>query len=328
VDGRTLDKLGGRVAERKQREAPVFLPVLLVTSRPDVKLITRQVWRTVDELIVTPIGKPELRARVEILLRARALSLALRERAEEAEEAARVRDEVLALVSHDLRNPLNLILTSAELMRQLGPLAPVQEKQLVMIQRAAARMTRLAADLLEVSGVEAAGVAIRPAAVLVGPLIQEVGEAMSHAAADVDVRLDVEAGTDGAAALADHDRIFQVLSNLIDNALKFTPAGGAVRVSAAAEEDVVRFTVADTGPGIAAADLPHVFDRFWQARQTRRGGAGLGLAIARGIIKAHGGALWAENQPDGGSAFHFTLPVAAGGASPGAGGHQPEPTSD
>jgi signal transduction histidine kinase len=102
----------GSRSPRKEREQPVFLPVLLVTSRPDVKMITRQVWRSVDELIITPIERPELRARMEILLRARSLSLALQQRADEAEQAARTRDEVLALVAHDLRNPLNVVLTS------------------------------------------------------------------------------------------------------------------------------------------------------------------------------------------------------------------------
>jgi signal transduction histidine kinase len=99
----------------------------------------------------------------------------------------------------------------------------------------------------------------------------------------------------------------QVLANLGGNAVKFTPAGGAVELRAEREADAVRVSCTDTGPGIAAEDLPHVFDRFWQARSTRRAGAGLGLAIAKGIVEAHGGEITAESTPGEGSTFSFTL---------------------
>jgi signal transduction histidine kinase len=152
LDGRALDRLWERVQRRKEAEQPVFLPVLLVTSRPGVKMITRQLWRSVDELIVTPIEKPELRARVEILLRARGLSLELGERAREAERATHVRDDVLAVVSHDLRNPLNLVFTSSSFLLDVADDLPkLHREQLTMIRRAAGQMNRLIQDLLEVS---------------------------------------------------------------------------------------------------------------------------------------------------------------------------------
>jgi len=109
---------------------------------------------------------------------------------------------------------------------------------------------------------------------------------------------------------ADRERVLQVLANLAGNAVKFTPAGGRVEIAAARAGDEVRVAVRDTGPGIAADDLPCVFDRFWQARSTRRAGAGLGLAIAKGIVEAHGGTVSAESTPGAGSTFAFTLPVA------------------
>src|SRR5690606_25084713 len=110
---------------------------------------------------------------------------------------------------------------------------------------------------------------------------------------------------------ADRDRIDQVLANLIGNAVRFTPEGGHIRVSAERDGERVRFAVADTGAGISAADLPHVFDRFWQAQRSRQGGAGLGLAIARGIVTAHGGEMWVESEQGSGSSFQFTLPIGA-----------------
>ncbi len=106
----------------------------------------------------------------------------------------------------------------------------------------------------------------------------------------------------------DRDRILQVLSNLLGNALKFTPPGGRVQVEAHAGDAAVIVRVTDTGPGIAADELPHVFDRFWQGAKARRAGAGLGLAIAKGIVEAHGGTIFARSVPGRGATFTFTLP--------------------
>jgi signal transduction histidine kinase len=322
VDGPSLDRLWEQVQRRKEDERPVFLPILLVTSRPGVKMITRHLWRSVDELIITPIEKPELRARVEILLRARSFSLSLRQRAEEAEQAARARDEVLAVVSHDLRNPLNLVLTSASfLLETAAGLEPKQREQLQMIRRAGEQMNRLSQDLLEVSGIEAGHVLIEPCPEPVEPLMRDACTLLEHAAEAKAIGLTCDIGDDLPPVHADRSRVLQVFGNLIANALKFTPEGGEVRVWAEPAGDFVRFSVSDTGPGINDDDMPHVFDRFWQARRSREGGAGLGLAIARGIIDAHGGKLWVESEVGRGSTFIFTLPAenaADGEGHPGA----------
>lgn len=323
LDGASLDRLWERVRRRKEREQPILLPVLLVTSRPGVKMITRHLWRSVDELIITPIEKPELRARVEILLRARSLSLELRQRAEDAEQATRTRDEVLAMVSHDLRNPLNLIVTSGSFLLDTATgLEPRQREQLRLIGRAAGQMNRLIQDLLEVSGIEGGSVSIEPRAEPVEPLVREACSLLDHAAEERSVAVSCEFGDGLPRIRADRDRVLQVFGNLIGNALKFTPAGGQIVVRAEPADDSVRFSIADTGSGIDPDDLPHVFDRFWQAQRSRTGGAGLGLAIARGIVAAHGGQMWVESEGGRGSTFHFTLPVDDGsgsGAAPGEG---------
>jgi len=310
VDGRSLDRLWERVVERKQREQPVLLPVLLVTARQGVKMITRHVWRAVDELIITPIEKPELGARIAILLRARSLSLQLRQRADDAEQAARTRDEVLAMVSHDLRNPLNVVLTGGSFLLDTSTDLPARDQeQLQLIHRAARRMNRLIQDLLEVAGMEAGNLALdlRPEAV--EPLVREACEMLHHAAQEKGVDLSCSFGDDLPRIVADRDRVHQVLGNLIGNALKFTPAGGQVHVQVEAATEAVSIAVTDTGPGIPGGNLPHVFDRFWQAQRARDGGAGLGLAIARAIVEAHGGEIHVESEVGRGSAFVFTLPA-------------------
>ena len=312
LDGRSLDRLWERVQTRKQAEQPIFLPFLLVTARPGVKMITRHVWRGIDELIITPIEKPELRARIEILLRARSLSLAVQQRVHEAEQATRTRDEVLAIVSHDLRNPLNVVLTIGSLLLESSATRPEKERQqLEMVHRAAGLMNRLIQDLLEVSGMEAGQVSIDAVPVPVDSLLQESCAAQQHAADTQNVRLECDVPPGLPPVHADRDRILQVLGNLIGNALKFTPEQGLVRVTAERAGDHVCISVSDDGPGISAEDLPHVFDRFWQASRTRHSGAGLGLAISRRIVNAHGGEITVDSRVGAGSTFRFTLPVAA-----------------
>ena len=321
ADGRALDRLWERVRERKTAEAPILLPVLLVTSRPGVKMITRRLWQSVDELIITPIEKPELRARVEILLRARGLSLELRRRAEEAERAARTRDEVLAIVSHDLRNPLNLIVTSGSFLLEVATgLQPKERDQLRMIRRAAGQMTRLIEDLLEVSSIEAGQLSIERRPEPVEPLVRGACGLLEHAAEAKSIDLGCEFGDATPPVLADRERVLQVLGNLVGNALKFTPEGGQIHIRAHAEGGFVRFSVTDTGEGIDRDALPHVFDRFWQARHARSSGAGLGLAIVRGIVQAHGGEVWVDSTPGAGSTFYFTLPAALPPGAPAAAG--------
>ena len=310
VDGRALDRLWERVQRRKEAEQPVFLPVLLVTSRPGVKMITRHLWRSVDELIITPIEKPELQARVQILLRARTLSLELGGRAEEAERATHARDDVLAVVSHDLRNPLNLVFTSSSFLLDVADdLPPTYREQLGMIKRAASQMNRLIQDLLEVSSVEAGHFPMELRAEPVEPLVREACTLLEHAARSRSIELVCRFDEAAPVVHADRERVLQVFGNLIGNAVKFTPEGGEVEIRVDRADGFVRFSVADTGAGIAEDELSHVFDRFWQARRSRDGGAGLGLAIARGIVKAHGGEMWAESAVGQGSTFTFTLPA-------------------
>ena len=237
-------------------------------------------------------------------------ALLARERAarEEAEAAVRSRDDILAIVSHDLRNPLNTISMSLSLL-EMGHGHDRSRAQAGIIRRALGHMNRLIQDLLDVNQIAAGRLEVRAEPLEVATVMEDARAALAQMAMRKSQRLEVHGAA--AAVLADRDRVGQVLANLVGNAIKFTPEGGRIVVSAEAQEREVRFCVADTGPGIEAQDLPHIFDRFWQVRRVRRGGVGLGLAIGKGIVEAHGGRIWARSRPGVGSEFFFTLPRAA-----------------
>jgi two-component system, sensor histidine kinase and response regulator len=228
----------------------------------------------------------------------------------EAEGATRARDELLAAVSHDLRNPLGTIYTSATLILEAGLAQDVLERQIHIIRRSAQRMNRLISDLLDASRMEAGGFAVRPAPESATALIQEAAELMGPLASEKDQRVEVRIEEGLPPVMADRSRVLQVFSNLTGNALKFTPRGGRVRLAAEAAGDGVRFAITDTGPGIDAEHLPRIFDRFWQGVAGGSEGAGLGLTIAKGIVEAHGGSIGVESTVGAGTTFHFVLPAA------------------
>ena len=228
----------------------------------------------------------------------------------EAQRALQVRDDVLGIVAHDLRNPLSTILVEARLLRQTAVVTERRSHQPgAAIERAVTRMNRLIQDLLDVTRMEAGRLTIEQARVPAARIAFEAVEAQRAlaASASLDLRLDIP--DDLPDILADHDRLLQVFENLIGNAIKFTERG-SITVGAARREDAVLFWVIDTGPGIPLQDQPHLFDRFWQARAASRHGAGLGLPIVKGIVEAHRGRIWIESAPGQGSAFLFTIPMA------------------
>lgn len=227
-----------------------------------------------------------------------------------AQRAIRARDEILGIVAHDLRNPLNTVEFAAEIMLRAVDGEQEKTRSLVqMILRAADRANRLIQDLLDVVRIEGGRLAVERAPCEPGKLLDEALQMMRSGAEKASIELTGVSQPGLPQVEADHDRILQVFSNLVGNAIKFTPAGGRVDLGVARSEDDICFSVADTGPGIAADYLPHLFDRFWQARPTDRRGAGLGLAIAKAIVEAHGGRIWAESTPGHGSTFFFTIPT-------------------
>jgi signal transduction histidine kinase len=174
-------------------------------------------------------------------------------------------------------------------------------------------MTHMIADLLDFTSIQAARLKLEPRQCVASELVRDAVDVYAALAAEKGVRLE-NATTEllDVRLTCDPNRIVQVLSNLLGNAVKFTPTDGVVKVDASVSGDGrgLTFCVRDSGPGIAAEDLPHVFDRYYQARRRAREGVGLGLAIVKGIVEAHGGTVHASSSPGAGSAFSFTLPLA------------------
>jgi signal transduction histidine kinase/DNA-binding response OmpR family regulator len=232
-----------------------------------------------------------------------------------AQDATRARDDLVAIVSHDLRNPVHTIHMAASFLLEIAPTNDrrVQaRRQLEVIQRSATRANRLIQDLLDVARIQAGGLAVDPVAVDVHSLVTEAMEAATPLATAAQLRVVTDAPTDLPAVASDRERVLQVFANLIGNAIKFTPKGGEIRILSCVDPGAgeARFTVADTGPGIPPEHLDHVFDRYWQAKSTAKLGTGLGLSIAKGIVEAHGGRIWVESPPGSGAQFNFTLPLA------------------
>nr|HEX4312842.1 ATP-binding protein [Kofleriaceae bacterium] len=224
----------------------------------------------------------------------------------DAKRATATRDDVLAVVSHDLRGPLHAIGLATEALRDEVPEGA--KRYLAAIDRASARAERLITDLLEASAIENGALALAPAAVDAVSIVRQAAQDHDLAARETGTQITAHVPTGSLVVRADRDRVLQVLGNLIGNALKHAK-GTPIDVSLSEDERVALIAVRDHGPGITPSELPHVFDRYWRGR-TRKGGAGLGLAIAKGIVTAHGGELRVRSQPGDGSEFTFTLPLA------------------
>lgn len=264
---------------------------------------SRRAERLYDE--ISQLNAELVHAQRELSREQRRLAGALRD----ARAALAARDEVLAFVSHDLRNPLDTILMAAELLD-----LPIPEErksvQAQVIRRAATGMARLIQDLLDVTQVEAGRLSLEPEPVLLDVLFEEACSQLENVARQKRQQLRWTVAPDVPALRADRHRLLRVLTNLAGNAVKFTPEEGTILIRAARDGSEVVVAVRDTGVGIPEADLPRVFQSFWHAGRSRSGGAGLGLAIAKGVVEAHGGRIWVESVVGSGTAFFFALPVS------------------
>ncbi|NOJ98834.1 PAS domain S-box protein, partial [Corallococcus coralloides] len=255
---------------------------------------------------------PREQAQAEELARRAALAIDNAGLYERAEQAIRMREEVLRIVAHDLRAPLNVIQLSARMLeKHLSP-GDHARPRLETLQKSVQRANRLIQDLLDVARMDGGSLAVERKPVDVAPLIQEALEQHRGLAEDRALLLQTHVPEGVPRVLADPERLSQILSNLLGNALKFTPGGGRVLLRVQPEAGQVRFLVSDTGPGIAAEDRSRIFERFWQAGPKHNEGAGLGLAIVKGLVEAHGGQVGVDSAPGAGSTFFFTLPTAEG----------------
>lgn len=263
---------------------------------------------------------------------------------EEAQRAIRGRQDMLSFVSHDLKNPLMaLLLTTEMLLRHTRSDGESERRrgwhQLERIRQGITQMRRMIEDLLDLSSIEAGKLSTAMAEHDLDSLLKDALDMLAPVAGQKNIQFVLEPREDGdqrerggeagdgspapgangegggpLRVRCDRARVLQVLSNIVGNAVKFTPEGGRVSLAAAAAGGSALVTVRDNGPGISASARSHLFERFWQGDPLSRTGRGLGLYISRHIVEAHGGSIWVDSQPGAGSAFHFTLPLVRPGA--------------
>jgi two-component system, sensor histidine kinase and response regulator len=289
-----------------------FVPVIVLTADATSAARLRALGGGAHDFLTKPLDGVEVRLRVRNMLRTRLLHREQRAAREKAEAARAAREFVLSVVAHDLRNPVASLAMDAELVREMLPeeTHARERRTLERVERTAQRMHGLIEDLLMVSRDGPAGLPLQRCAVAVAECLGEAEAMLQPLARGRGITLTFAGDGVNTPIDADPARVVQVVSNLVGNALKFTDAGGNVRVSWRGEEDGLHVTVRDDGAGIPPEHLPHVFGAFWQGDPTAGRGVGLGLVIVRAIVESHGGRIDVESTPGRGTAVHFTLPWA------------------
>ena len=291
-------------------------PLNLETSDAGLRLRPRtsfEIWKVEMAGISTKWSHGDLFAAND--LRRSALENDLSRQVLREQQAVRARDELVAVVSHDLRNPMTVISMLCGMMQKAfsseGPHTSRRISSAIdTMQQAAGRMNVLLEDLLDTSKIEAGRYVVKPVALDVSQIFEEAYSLLAPLATEKAIDLSFNAEP-GLQINADPERLFQVLSNLIGNAIKFTPRQGNIGISAMSNGEEIVFSVRDSGEGIAPEQLPHVFERYWTQTENNPTGSGLGLYITQGIVQAHGGRIEAQSELGRGSEFRFTVPKPA-----------------
>jgi signal transduction histidine kinase len=288
-------------------------PLDLETSEAGMRLRPRtsfEIWKVEMDGISAKWSHGDLFAAND--LRRSALENDLARQVRKERQAVQARDDLVAVVSHDLRSPMTVISMLCGMMQKAFSSDGSHSSKRIAsaidtMQQATSRMNALLEDLLDTSRIDAGRYTIRPKPTDVSQIFEDACSLLSPLASAKAIDISFQAEPN-LKINADPERLFQVLSNLIGNAIKFTPQQGRVGVSAMSVGNEIVFSVRDTGEGIAPEQLPHVFDRYWTTKEGNPNGTGLGLYISKGIVQAHGGKLHAESQPGKGSEFRFTVP--------------------
>ena len=246
--------------------------------------------------------------RLEIMASTAAVSLQRATILDELRQSMQAREHMLRILAHDIRNPINTISMAASTLREPKISEGVRRNMIAMIDRSTRRVNRMVQDLMDNAVIERSGkLPMNPQHLSPSDLVGEVCEASRvQANKKIEVRCDIE-GT--ATVFADRDRLLQVMTNLIDNAFKFTPEGGVLTLKAEQKHGDICFSVSDTGPGISELDRERIFEPYWRTHATAHSGVGLGLSIAKQIVEQHGGKIWVESEPGEGATFVFTIPT-------------------
>jgi len=316
-----MPRLDGFGLVRALRSDPMTrsIPILLLSAKANEEARIEGIRAGADDYLVKPFSARELLAKVTTRLELQLAGRRLEALADEASRANRAKDEFLAMLGHELRNPLAPMLTALQLMRLRGE--SVFEKERTVIERQARHLVRLVDDLLDVSRIARGKIELRTEPIELGDIVAKAIEMASPLFELRDQQLATDVPSAGLLVAADPARLAQVVANLLTNAGKYTEKGGRIGIAARRDGPDVRLSVTDTGIGISAEMLPFVFDMFAQERQAldrSQGGLGLGLTIARSLMELHGGTIAARSAgPGQGSEFVLRLPVTVTAAEPG-----------
>jgi|MudIll2142460700_1097286.scaffolds.fasta_scaffold23189_1 signal transduction histidine kinase len=301
-----LPGMSGTDFTHQLRERGTLTPVVLVTSQQDETLVQAAVDAGVTDFFPKGDLSPRrLALRVRFAIRIGRAEASSAKSLAAANLATRTRDNILAVVSHDLRGPLHSISLACEALRE--EVSGVATRYIGAIERASQRAERLIADLLEASAIENGELALARVTVDASSLVKQATADHELLVKESGSQITAHVPSEPTLVSADRDRVLQVLSKLIGNALKHA-RGAPIDIELRTTDKDAIIAVRDKGPGIEAAALPHVFDRYWHSRT--KGGAGLGLAIAKGIVEAHGGTIRVASKRGEGTELSFTLPLA------------------
>jgi signal transduction histidine kinase len=323
IDGMAAERYGQAVQAKKHKDAPAFLPCLLLAPRQQAARVKRHLGKTADELLWTPIDKDELQTRVTILLRGRQQSLELKRHNDQLEAlldarkaVEQMKDEFISIASHELRSPLNAIhlYLSMLLDEDAGTLTMEQERFLRVIEDNADRLTYLANDVLDISRMASGQLQLNIEAVDLREMIEQACAELQILGNSKRIQTWVTLPSPPVAVRADAHRLRQILTNLLSNAYKYASEDTVVTVQVSRHDQVAQIDVIDQGMGISEADQSQLFTMFFRAAAVRNSkvrGAGLGLYITRMLLELQNGQIEVKSCPGKGSTFSCRLPLAA-----------------
>jgi signal transduction histidine kinase len=311
LDGTALDRHWEWVQASKAREEPVFLPFLLITPRQDVNLTTRYLWQGIDELILSPVEKLELQARLEILLRSRQLSVSLKDANAKLEELNQVKSRFISIASHEFRNPLNIISNSTQMLERFQEAASKERKAklFIFIKNATKKMLNLLDDVLVVTKGELTNQKVNPTQLDLKELCYQIAEEMQLG--DLNDRIiKFICESESVNVSIDEKLLGHILTNLLSNAIKYSPQDSIVYFELQYQNGNAIFRIEDTGIGIPIKDQERLFESFHRASNAREiSGTGLGLAIVKQCVDLHGGQISIESQVGVGTKFTVIIPA-------------------
>ncbi len=307
--GRALDRYSHWLQTTKKAQEPLFLPFLLVTSRRDVGMVTRHLWRTIDELIITPIEKVELQARVEMLFQRRQLSLELKIANDNLQEINEIKSRFISIASHEIRNPLHTISAFAQILHHSSEKLAEEKKQdfYNKIQLYVKNITNILDEILLLSKGELGKQKINLATINLNDFCEQV---IQETQIISDNQINFFCQNKDINACIDEKLLRHILTNLLTNAIKYSPQGSPIDLELISSEEEVIFQIKDKGIGITPEEQQHLFESFYRASNVGNiPGTGLGLAIAKQCVDLHGGKIAVNSEVGVGTTFTVTLPI-------------------